>query len=370
MTQTYTRLAALAAGIALASDAGAATLIDLGTLGGSSSQATGINASGQVSGSGVTASGDYRGFVSTPSGLQVLPTLGGGLSAGNGLNDAGAVVGTAYAADGSQAHAVVYGNGGMKDLGSIGGGSSYGLAINNAGQVTGNSVDSATWSPHAFVSTATGLKDLGTLGGYESYGRAINSAGVVAGYSTTSMDLFSNDNTIHAFMADGSGMHDLGTFADGTYSYAYGINDAGQITGTADIGGFGHAYVTTGNGLQDLGLIAGAQAATGDDINNKGQVVGNLAMKDGSSSAFIYSATTGMVDLNTFVAGTGWHLQSATSINDLGQITGYGTIGGQVHPFVLEGPLVVAPTPLPPTAWMALAGLGWLGLVARRRAPR
>jgi len=44
-----------------------------------------------------------------------------------------------------------------------------------------------------------------------------------------------------------------------------------------------------------------------------------------------------MTDLNTLIpAGSPWYLQQATSINDAGEIAGYGTINGNVHAFLAK----------------------------------
>jgi hypothetical protein len=43
-----------------------------------------------------------------------------------------------------------------------------------------------------------------------------------------------------------------------------------------------------------------------------------------------------MLDLNDFIGqGSGWVLTSANAITILGQITGFGTINGQTHAFLL-----------------------------------
>ncbi len=73
-------------------------------------------------------------------------------------------------------------------------------------------------------------------------------------------------------------------------------------------------------------------------INAAGQVVGNynLVGNTGTTHAFLYDTVHGMIDLNSLInPSSGWVLNVAQSINDFGQITGTGTIGGQQHAFVL-----------------------------------
>ena len=42
-----------------------------------------------------------------------------------------------------------------------------------------------------------------------------------------------------------------------------------------------------------------------------------------------------LMDLNTLIpADSGWYLQAANSINDEGEITGFGLINGNVHAFL------------------------------------
>ena len=91
-----------------------------------------------------------------------------------------------------------------------------------------------TFIPHRPNSkTAT---DIGTLTGSGpdgySYASGINDAGQVVGYSGT------NGGFDHAFITgpDGVGMRDLGSL-DGGNSYARGINDAGQVVGYSYLGG-------------------------------------------------------------------------------------------------------------------------------------
>ena len=71
------------------------------------------------------------------------------------------------------------------------------------------------------------LTDLGTLGGNDSYAWGINELGQVVGHSETA------DGHVHAFLwEEGTGMTDLGTLG-GDDSYARGINDLGQVVGAS-----------------------------------------------------------------------------------------------------------------------------------------
>ncbi len=72
-----------------------------------------------------------------------------------------------------------------------------------------------------------------------------------------------------------------------------------------------------------------------------------------------------MLDLNNLLSpGSGWSLQAATGINDLGQIVGYGMINGNQQAFLLTPTTV----PVPAAAWLFGSGLlGFIG-VGRRKA--
>ena len=198
------------------------TVTDLGTLGGAS-EAFAISNNGQVAGK-YLAGNNYQAFLWNDGVMQGLGTLGGDSSVALGVNDAGQVVGYSYNGSGRQ-RAFLWQNGAMQDLGTFPGGSvSLATGINNAGQVVGHS-DNAAYKLHAFVWNGS-MGDLGTLGGDHSYGYGINDNGQAVGASHLAAY---PDLTNHAFRWSG-GMQDLGTLG-WAHSLAYGINDNGDVVG-------------------------------------------------------------------------------------------------------------------------------------------
>jgi probable HAF family extracellular repeat protein len=87
---------------------------------------------------------------------------------------------------------------------------------------------------------------------------------------------------------------------------------------------------------QDLGILAGGSWSTAFAINVLGTVVGNGDCAGSGSHAFVWSARSGMRDLNALIpANSGWELQGAVAINVAGQIVGVGTVNGTQHAFLL-----------------------------------
>jgi len=103
------------------------------------SAAYGINDGGTVVGDGQLANGTFRGMVWSPDGSVIqLGTLGGNSSQANAIDNSGEVVGFASVASGYQ-HAFSMLDGLMIDLGTLGGGSSYAYGINDSGDIVGYS---------------------------------------------------------------------------------------------------------------------------------------------------------------------------------------------------------------------------------------
>lgn len=206
------------------------------------------------------------------------------------------------------------------NISTLGGPGTYATAINEHGQITGNS-DLANRSYHAFITgpNGRGMTDLGTFPeGNLSVGYDINASGQVAGYSEGEF------GSPYAFIADANGMRGV---AQWSFSYANGINNAGQVVGnTTNISSTGSdAFFTGPNGENPIppgGLHADGDVAT--DINSSGQVVGHAKLSSGLyPHAYITSASGGFAsDLGTLGGDT----SSATAVNDSGQVVGYSEI--------------------------------------------
>ena len=309
--------------------------------------------------------------------IKGLGTLGGYSSTANGINDSGQVVGYSTNESDPYYHAFITGpNGiGMTDLGTLGGSYSRAYGINDSGQVVGFSFTSST-SNHAFITgpNGIGMTDLGTLERGQSSATGINSSGQVVGFSNS----IDRDH-FHAFITgpNGIGMTDLGTLG-GEESRAFGINDSGQVVGYSSADFFKQAFITGPNGIGMINLgTLGGDFSEAHGINNAGEVVGVAATATGESHPFLFSHG-GITDLSLLapVVAAGWTDIDVSSINNNGQMVGDGIHNGHYEAFLLSytpdtvfdpKPIYIPPVPEPETYLMLLAGLGLIGFIARRR---
>ena len=278
---------------------------DLGTLGGASAVAYGINNLGQVVGGSDTAQAVRHAFVWTAGHMTDLGLAG----AAYGINDAGQAAGVRRDPDGETAF--LYADGVASVLSGVPGGRA--IAIDNAGRIVGGSLSKSS-SYRAFLWEAGIAADLGTLGGTGSEARAINALGEVAGFAG-----IDDSPTVHAFLYRGTRLEDLGTLG-GANSRAFGVNAAGQVVGSSQIAGTGveHAFLYSGR-MMDLGTLGGSDSQA-DGIDGSGVIVGWSRTANGEKHAFVWSAGR-MIDLNSLaVLETGVSLEEATAINDVGQI--------------------------------------------------
>lgn len=96
--------------------------------------------------------------------------------------------------------------------------------------------------------------------------------------------------------------------------------------------------------MVDLGLLPGGYESFAYSINNNGQIVGSSENGESNGNppghyparkrrAVLWQNGV-ITDLNTLIpADTGWELTEAKSINDAGQITGIGTLNGERRGF-------------------------------------
>lgn len=205
----------------------------LGTLGGQNSYGYGINAAGQVVGVSDTATPNVQhGFVTGAGGalIDIGPVNDGSYSAANAINDLGAVTGYAEISAAGDYRAYIYTSGGMQILDTLGGSFAQGYAINNAGMVAGYSGIANDAESHAFLYANGLLVDIGDLGGDDSYATGINAAGDVVGASNF---MAGGVGGYHAFLYSGGVLKDLNDLIDPSLGlnlvYAGDINDKGQI---------------------------------------------------------------------------------------------------------------------------------------------
>jgi probable HAF family extracellular repeat protein len=194
--------------------------------------------------------------------------------------------------------------------------------------------------PGDTVGMATGLNDLG---------QAVGTTGTCA--NTMIAPFLSGPHAV-LWDIDGS-VHDLGNLGGtvdntvlGSATTAMSINDQTQVTGVAALPGneIFHPFLwTRRTGMMDLGVLDGDAVGAGLGINNRGDIVGASVTAPGPASgnprAFVWHKGR-MSDLNALIpAHSSMSLLTAFSINDEGQIAGFGVVdsgpdAGNIHGFL------------------------------------
>jgi probable HAF family extracellular repeat protein len=229
----------------------------------------------------------------------------------------------------------------VTDLG--GSGSAYPTGINDAGQVVGHYVSNNR--EVGFVYSQGSFTTLGPLNDSAfSFATGINASGQVTVVSPGGAYLYNGGHVTGLNMGYASGINDAGqvvgtasplggdallwsggktttlTTAGGPLSFYQigGINNAGQVVGTSfkDSLTDSRAYFYSGGNVTDLGTLGGKYTWAGA-INASGQAVLGSTMPDGRGHAFLYSGGK-LTDLGSL----GGLYTTASGINNAGQIVG------------------------------------------------
>lgn len=306
-------------------------ITDLGTMGGISSSAAGINDNGLIVGASEVPcpapcpfdEPPIHAFVWQNGQFTDLGTMGGQNSHANAINNTGAIAGSA-AAVGETELATLWQNGQVTNLGTFGGASSVAYGINVNGVIVGTADQPAG----QFV-RFTGFKwqngtktSLGVLpGGDWSVAQGINASELIVGQGTNSI------GAIRALAWRNGQIRDLGNLAGGSqtaFAVATAINDVNQIVGYSDwrtAGGAQHAFLWQNGRMTDLGVTPGVPAGSVTQafgINSAGQIVGSMTAPGRLAHAVLWNQGQA-IDLGVLPNG---NVSFAAGINSTAQIAG------------------------------------------------
>ena len=315
------------------------TVTDLGTLGGATSQATGVR-DNSIVGLSRAPDGIIHATLWRDGASVDLGTLAPGQrSIAADVVDDSYVVGFALNADGFS-RAFFWAEGVMRDLGTLGGVIGRANRMNHQLGVVGFS-SLANGQIHAALwEEPTGWPlDLGTLGGAFSAATGINDRGEISGFGTDTAGVE------YPVVWDANHEpHSLGALASAGYpnGRAIRINERGDVVGWVAtqpgivevVFGNTHAFYYAQGTMTDLGTLGGTNSR-GYGINNHGQVVGQAETATGALHSFLWQDGA-MVDLNSRIpANSGWVLNTTFGIADDGRIVGQGVHNGAAHAYVL-----------------------------------
>ncbi|MCJ7452672.1 MAG: PKD domain-containing protein [Steroidobacteraceae bacterium] len=288
-----------------------------------------------------------------------IPALGGPFIDPRAINNKGEVAGYADINANQDEHAFLYSAGATRDLGALDGSSSGAWDINDSTEVTGTYVN-AQGQERCFLYRNGSMQPLGTLGGTFCNAKAINAGGTVVGQSSN----LGGDSL--CFTYSGGQMSAMPTLGS-PYCDANGISDNGHVAGLSiTAAGDWHAYVFRNGTMTDIGGSIAGNGIRVDGINDDDDVVGmwvyggyagytgflyraavmgplaggyteplgvnNAGVVAGyaifgvDGHAFIWDQTNGLQDLNDLIDPTlDLTLGVVEGINDIGQMTGFGT---------------------------------------------
>jgi probable HAF family extracellular repeat protein len=199
----------------------------------------------------------------------------------------------------------------------------------------------STLDPAAGKARRFFVTDLGTLGGTESFAYAINDLGQITGHSRTA-----GDASTHAFLYRNGTMVDLYPLDSGEIRTGapMRINNSGQIASGVVVDGIYYPAVwdVTTQKLSLLGSLGGVTpdgfSGVASAISNVGDVVGYAYLDASNRHAFLYfnGKLTDIGSLGGYSA--------ALDVNDSGTIVGFSSTAsseGRAHAFVYANGVMV-----------------------------
>ena len=333
------------------------SITDLGTLGGTFSEADGVNNKGWLVGnSALPGDNVIHGYVRFKQTLIDVGTLGGPNSvvpeAEPQPNNRGQVVAVSETATpdpngedfcllGAKLICLpfIWDNGFVTTLRTLGGNNAQAWQISNRGLVAGTA-ETSTPDPSCttleleakpVVWEQGNIQQLPTVGNdLDGSAQASNDSGQVVGF-TADCVLQVPFNAFHAVLWEHN-LHgwvatDLGNLGGSGLNIAFGINNRGQIVGQSGVpdGVNFHAFLwTKEQGMKDLGVLPGDVQGWAETINDSGEAVGTSFDVAGTPHPFVWRDGV-MTNLNNLIrAGSPWVLLEALGNNESGQIVGFG----------------------------------------------
>jgi probable HAF family extracellular repeat protein len=356
-----------AAGTTPAYGSVAYTVVNLGTLGGTSSGASSINDRAWITGySSLPASSPYIHAALWQRNQKItdLGTLGGPNSAVEWpvKNDDGLISGISETAaaqklgeiwscaaaffppppSGHICRGFAWRNGRMTQLPTLGGNNGFAAGANDAGLVVGwaeNTTHDTTCTPPQVLQFEAAVYDPQRRtvhelppypGDLDGAATEINDAGAVVGISGICDQAVGRFTARHAVMWQNGQVINLGSLGGVAWNTPMAINNQGEVVGFADLPGDTNGTAnpvaflwTRRGGMQNLGTLSGDTNSEALGINDRGQIVGiSFNAQTGASRAFLWENGT-MVDLNTLIGGSAsLYLLYANDIDDQGEIAG------------------------------------------------
>ncbi|MGL4543852.1 MAG: PEPxxWA-CTERM sorting domain-containing protein, partial [Polymorphobacter sp.] len=351
---------------------------------GGSTVARAISANGSIAGEGQlgtlpgnrpinfgTAAAPASAFTAVPTGTDNAFV--------RGINDSGVAAGTAQDSVANTSQAILTGTSGVTVLAAASGFANAGASgINSGGTVAGYSMQpgifAAEGTARPFSGNGTQVATVwnggvatvlnNPFGGFNSIATAINASGQIAGVANRA-----TTGALSNAVVWNSGVATVLATANTERSTARAISSSGWVAGRMDQladGSFQGSVWDAGGSQFSVATLAGCAVSDLRGINASNNAVG-FAQQGSCGTVGGYWQWNGggytAFDLNSLVVNLGgWNLIAPQSINDRGQIVGFGT-----DEFGVNQGFLLQAVPEPATWSMLIIGFGLVGGAVRRR---